>query len=210
MRQLLRAVLLCGTLFCSAFVLCSSSAVAEEVSVWDLPQPLNVKNTTLQFDVDTTWHVVTGKIEKVSGEVRLLDAENPLSVQAEIHIPVKSMKTGWGMRDDSLYEHMAAEKFEEVVIRIKEARGECPLDGLASSTCQVKLLASLSICDVTKDIELDAVIEKKADGFVVSGKRELNWAEYNVEDPSIIMAKVDPTVLVSYSVKLPAKSGSGL
>lgn len=181
-----------------------ADAAAREV--WSLPQELNDANVKVKFEVDSTWHMVYGEIKNTSGSIKLADPQNYLSVEADIHFPVKDFSTGWGMRDDSLYEHMAVEKYPEVVVTTSEVRGDClPEAVLQKGKCEAKLIAKLKIRDVVENVVLPITIEKKEEDFVVSGKYSLKWASYNVEDPSILVAKVDPVVAVMYSLTLPAK-----
>jgi polyisoprenoid-binding protein YceI len=181
----------------------SVSSVQAETSPWALPLTINDQNTKVAFDVDTTWHVVYGKVSGLSGNVALSDASNMMSVTSDIHIPVKTFDTGWGLRNDSLMEHMQAEKFPEVVLKTSALEGTCTKEGLSKEPCKGKLKASLTICDVTKDVPLDVTIEDKGDTYKVSGDYAFKWMDYNVKDPSIIAAKVDPTVRIQYSVDVP-------
>lgn len=180
-----------------------NTAFAEESNTWLLPLTINDQNTTVGFDVNTTWHVVHGKISNSTGTISLLDQKSPLSVVSEIHFQVKSFDTGWDKRNESLWDHMKADKFPEVILKTTSVVGDCNPEKVGSGDCKAKLVGTLSICDVTKPVEVDVVISKKTDSYVVAGYYSFKWADYNVDDPSILVAKVDPVVNVSYSVKLP-------
>jgi hypothetical protein len=39
----------------------------------------------------------------------------------------------------------------------------------------------------------------------ISGKLTIAWAEYNVQDPSILIAKLDPSVTIAYSTEVPLR-----
>lgn len=170
---------------------------------WDLPMTINDTNTTVTFDVDTTWHVVDGKTSNTSGSVSLSDPNNLMSIQSEIHFPVKSFDTGWSARDDSLHEHMQAEKYKDVVLKTSTLEGDCKPEMLKTGPCKGTLIATLTICDVTKELPLEVDIEAMGDKYKVTGNYSFKWADYNVEDPSILVAKVDPTVRVKYALEVP-------
>ena len=191
-------------LFLFSGVLLPTLAHAADAQLWKLPLALNESNAKVQFDVDTTWHVVTGHVREVTGTVSQREPNNPLSIDAEIHFPVKAFDTGWDMRDESLFEHMDEPKFPEVVLRIRSVEGVCELQLVQTVPCKVLLKGSLSITDVTKDVALDARIEAVPTGFKVSGETTFEWASYKVKDPSMAVAKVEPQVKVSYAVILPA------
>jgi len=192
---------MCKVIF--ALVLTGVCHAAFAETAWQLPLEVSDSNTKVTFDVDTTWHVVYGKTSKLSGTVSLADPANLMSIQSDIHFPVKSFDTGWSARDDSLYEHMKADKFPEVVLTTTELAGECTPAVLASGECKATLQAKLTICDVSKDVPLEVKIEDKGENYVVSGTYAFKWADYNVDDPSILVAKVDPTVRVQYSIEVP-------
>lgn len=190
-----------------AVIFCNQpTCQAESITPWQLPLVVNDNNTVVGFEIDTTWHIVYGKIKGTTGSIALSNPNEPLSVVSEFHFPTANFETGWSKRDDSLHEHMKVEQFPEVVFKTTAAQGTCGPDQIAQGPCNVTLVGTLTICDVTKSISVDATIEKKGDTFEVKGAYEFQWAEYNVDDPSIIIAKVDPTVKVTFAVTLPATS----
>lgn len=182
----------------------SSLCFAQQPAAWKLPLDLNDENTSVRFDVDTTWHMVTGHISGTTGTVGLQDPGDISSIVADIHFPVKKFDTGWGMRDSSLYDHMAAEKFPEVRIQTSALKGNCTPELASAGGCSGMLEGQLTIRDVSKNVSLPVKITKKGSNYLVSGKYTLRWAEYNVEDPSIMVASVKPEVTISYSVTVPA------
>ncbi len=178
---------------------------AQAPQTWDLPLIVNDTNTKVQFDVDTTWHIVTGHVSNISGNISLADSTNPLSINSEIHFPVKSFDTGWGMRNESLQDSMHMKKFPEVILKTSEIEGDCnPEKVQTEGKCQMLLVGTLKITDVTREAKIPVTIEAKENNFLVQGKLTFKWTSFNIEDPSILMAKVDPDVTVTYSVSIPA------
>lgn len=182
----------------------ATNVTAQENTIWGLPQSLSDKNTEVSFEVDTTWHIVYGKITGTSGSIKLSDVNNPLTVVSDIHFPTKNFNTGWDKRDDNLHEHMKVEQFPEVILKTSAVQGECSPQAVNKADCAAKLVGTLTICDITKDIEIPVTISKKEQSYKINGEYSFKWADYNVDDPSIIVAKVDPVVKVIYSVTLPA------
>ncbi|MCB0322812.1 MAG: YceI family protein [Bdellovibrionales bacterium] len=187
-------------------LLTATSAGAEDA--WHLPLKLTDENTHIEFNVDTTWHVVTGVVHGVSGSAQLSNPNDAGSVAAEIHVPVTQIDTGWGMRNDSLYEHMAAPKFPEIVFTATSLAGGCTPEALEKAPCHGTLHGRLHIRDVEHEIDLPLDLKKEGDHIVASGEYKLEWASYHVDDPSIVMAKVEPVVAVTYRVELPAGTTS--
>ncbi len=189
-------------------LLFASDALCQEAPTWKLPIEVNDSNTKVEFNVDTTWHVVTGKISGTSGFVKPGEAGIPRSIAAEIHFPVAKFDTGWDMRDESLHEHMAKEEYPEVVLTAGSIGSLCAEELAAEKPCTTTLAAKLKIRDVEKEISLPIEIKQEGENIVVSGDYTLQWAEYNVEDPSILVAKVDPEVTISYSLELPLQNAN--
>lgn len=177
---------------------------------WQLPMEISETNTAVDFDVDTTWHVVHGHALKPSGKIWLRDPADPLSIEADIHFPLETFKTGMDMRDKSLRDHMAAKDFPEVVLHISKVDSQCTPQKVSTEKCKTSLHGQLHIRDVTREVDLEATIELVRGEYIISGSTVFPWADYNVEDPSIFVAKVQPSVTVKYSVQIPSTTGEAI
>ena len=194
-------------LFLFSLWLMQATSAFGDPAVWIAPQDLGDNNTTVSFEVDSTWHLVEGTTSRVTGKVWLLNPEDPLSIQAEIHVPVVKFDTHNSMRDDKMRDVMAAAKFPEVIIRTNAVKGDCsPQTVETKGFCDGALLGSLTIRDVTQEVTLPYTIKREHDSFVISGKYSFEWAKYHVEDPSILIAKLSPVVSVNYSCHLPVRA----
>jgi polyisoprenoid-binding protein YceI len=188
-------------------LLLNTSIVFSEnkVSSWYLPQKIDTNNTKLDFELDTTWHMLNGKVLDFSGDVMLENAEDPSSVKISLKVPVGKMDTDNGMRDDKMRTVMSADKFPDISFEAYGLQNKCtPAMVLKDGMCSDVIKGQLTIKDIKKDIELPVKITKVNEDFKVAGQYSLNWSEYGVEDPSILIAKVDPDVLIKYSIILKA------
>ena len=178
----------------------------EAIKTWSLPLQVNDENTKVTFKVDTTWHWVHGKTKGLSGKVTLADQADPMSILSQIRIPANTIDTGWGMRNNSLYDHMGTKDFPDIIWKSTKLAGDCtPAKIAAEKSCKGTLVGSLTIRDVTTDENLPVTIELKDDEFHVTGAITFRWAIYHVEDPSMIGASVEPEVTVEYEIVIPAK-----
>lgn len=171
---------------------------------WNLPQEVSDQNVQVNFELDTTWHVVHGKTSDIKGKAWLADAANPKSVNVTLEIPVAKFNTDDSDRDETLREVMAADKFANVVFTATGLSGNCtPELTMKNGSCQDKLISSLKIREIKMPIELPVDITYENDTYKVSGKFPITWAEYGVEDPSIfLIAKVEPIAEVNFVVTL--------
>ena len=63
-----------------------SSQAETKLASWNLPVELTDKNTTVKFEVDSTWHMVHGTTAHISGNAKLLKPEDPSSVNVNLSI----------------------------------------------------------------------------------------------------------------------------
>lgn len=182
------------------------TAGAASAQSWSFPAELNDSNTTVSFEVDSTWHLVQGTTSKVSGTVRQRDPADPLSIEVDLAIPVASFNTNWEARDEKVAVVMAAEQFTQVRFRSTKLSADChPLKVRNDSHCSGLLQGFLTIRDVTLPVSLSVEIVRSGSSDTITGKLTLQWADYHVEDPSILIAKLDPTVTIAYSTEVPLR-----
>lgn len=178
-----------------------------KVSNWNLPVELNDQNTTVKFEVDSTWHKVHGKTSGVHGSATLKKQDDPSSVAVQISIPVAQFDTDSSKRDKELREVMFASEYTEVKFVSTSLGKKCtPGIVLRDSSCEDLLKGKLTIVNTTSDVEIPVTVTVDKDkNFTVSGEFSIRWAEYGVEDPSILIAKVDPVATISFEVQLDKK-----
>ncbi len=168
---------------------------------WNFPLKINDKNTTIRFEVDSTWHVVEGKTANVGGSIQLADPSDPASVRGEIRVPVSSFDTDNSSRNKKLREVMAAEKYPHVVYSITSANVICNDEATPGSKhCGVMLNGDLTIRGRTRPWSIAATIRSAPDGAALHGEGKLKWPDFGVEDPSIFIAKLDPEVKILVDV----------
>lgn len=173
---------------------------------WHLPQTIADENTTVSFAVDSTWHLVEGKTSGLRGKIWLANSSDPLSIRIEATLPVDRFDTARESRDEKLRKVMHAEQFSEVSfvgLRAALREGECQPTKLSEGTvCRIDIDGELRIGAVSKSVVLPVVVSKTPRGFHVEGGLSLDWADYGVDDPSILIAKLDRIVRVRVAVEL--------
>ncbi len=191
------------------FLAASLAAITPDLASaqsWSLPAQLNDLNTAVSFEVDSTWHLVQGTTSNVTGSVRQQDPADPLSIEVDLTIPVASFDTDWDARDEKLTVVMAAEQFAQVHFRSTRLSADChPLKVKNDGRCSGFLQGFLTIRDVTLPVSLPVEIVRSGNSDTITGKLTLQWADYHVEDPSILIAKLDPTVTIAYSTEVPLR-----
>lgn len=200
MKKLIAASIACS------FVSFYASAQSANADTWKLPSPLDDSNTKVSFMVDSTWQTVNGTTKNLNGSVVLRDKNDPLSIVVDLKIQVKTFDTDWDSRDEKLQECMASDVYPVasfISTRLSDSCKPALLD--IAGRCSGTLTGTLTMRDVSKEVALPVSITKEADRYVISGAIPVRWAEYNIEDPSILIAKLDPVVTISYETKVPLK-----
>lgn len=190
----------------SLIVLSSALSRSAHADTWNLPSTLNDSNTKVSFVVDSTWHTVNGKTSNLNGSVALKDKNDPLSIIVELKIQVKTFDTDWDSRDEKLQECMASDTYpiaSFVSSRLSDSCKPTVID--IAGKCSGTLTGTITMRDVSKEVALPVSITKERDSYLISGVLPVKWAEYNIEDPSILIAKLDPIVTISYETKVPLK-----
>lgn len=161
---------------------------------------LSDDNASVSFKVDSTWHMIHGKTSSISGYFHIKDTR---VVDGLLVIPVKNFDTDNGSRDERLREVMSEPQFHEVNFKINSSDPVCTITEVdLGDKCEGKLKGDLTIKDVTKYVEIPFSMSKREDRYIIQGDIILRWADYGVEDPSILVARLDPEVKVSYALNL--------
>ena len=186
-------------LFAFAFLLCCFICIAIPALADSLnfPLDLNDNNTAIRFEVDSTWHLVKGKTSGVQGNIRLDDPSVLSSVRGEIRVPVASFDTDSSRRDKRMREVMAADNYTHVIFSIASAELSCTPESLQSSKpCNITLHGDLSIRGQSRPWNIPTTLTSSEGAYFLHGEAKLRWADFGVEDPSIIVAKLNAEVKV--------------
>lgn len=193
-------------IFAQLFALLFLTPSHANADTWNLPINLNDSNTTITFVVDSTFHTVHGTTRNIAGAVKLRDNKDPLSIQAELSIPVALFNTDSESRDKRLREIMAENLFPAVSLVATRLSENCTPENITTTKpCEGEMRGTLTIRDVTKEVRLPASVSRDLDSYTIKGQLPLTWSEYNVEDPSILIARLNPTVTISYETHIPVR-----
>lgn len=187
----------------TAFVLVSPPAVLAGEQYWNLPIKIDPSNSKVSFEVDTTWHTVHGVVKQLRGNLSLSEPSDFSSITGDVVIPVLSLDTDNGMRDDKMREVMDATHFTQIKFHLDKASKICSPEQLASAgRCEVQLDGVLEIRNVKRDVHLSGEMSRAKSGYTVNARTKFRWADFGVEDPSILVARVAEEVVVLVQVAL--------
>lgn len=183
-----------------SFLLIFTSVV--EAQSWSPPAVVNQDSVQVKFEVDSTWHLIHGQVTEVAGRIWLENAVDPSSIRAELSAAVAAFDTDNNSRDKEMRHVMDSEEFPKVALRIDGFSGEpcVPLKVEKSGVCSGFLAGEITIRDVSRKLKIPFKIIADGAHYKVDGHFSLKWEDFGVEDPSILVAKLDDTVSISFQV----------
>jgi hypothetical protein len=193
-------------LFSASFLFGTIVMAETESHSWNLPIELSDANTKVRFELDSTWHLVHGAVSGVEGSVALGERERFDELALSLTLPVGRFDTENSTRDKKMRRVMSAAEYPRVSFTGGTLQHGCtPSRVLAEGECKDSLSGKLTILKTTLAVELPTLIKADSEGgYVITGSLPIDWAFFGVEDPSILIASVDPIVTIFYEVRLPA------
>lgn len=152
----------------------------------------------VRFEGETTLHDLKGEARRFHGEGRAPKSLYGPGASARVVIEAASISTENFLRDAVMRKStLEIEKFPEVIFQV---------DGLASEggpppppgPMRLILSGRLSLHGVTKEKRFPVVVERREEGFVVSGKFSLSLSEHRIPDPSLFFNKVRDEVAAEF------------
>jgi hypothetical protein len=103
---------------------------------------------------------------------------------------------------------MNSVEYPTVAFTIDGIRDLCSPESVAGGdNCEAVLNGRLKIRGIERPLAVPVSIASTPEGFKVRGETDIQWPDFKIEDPSILVAKLHPTVHISFSVTLCPGSG---
>lgn len=149
----------------------------------------------ISFDVGSTAGRVRGELDVFSAQIDM-DARNGVFVGQSA-----TLSTRLGPRDQRLlYFALDVVAFPE--IRFAATRIEGSVAELASGAGSgvLRFLGSLTIREATLPLAVPATFAWEGDKLQIQGDISFDWAAFGVPDPSVLIARVEPSVRVAFNL----------
>ena len=172
---------------------------------WHLPVEVSPEIAEVTFEVDTTLHLVRGRVRRIEGRVWLADEADPTSIRAELRFPIAGFFTGNDNRDGKIRTVMHAASFPEVHLRVERSAGVCTPESITpAGVCRATLFGMLSMSGQGRQVSLPIAISRFGKGWRITGETILRWPDFGIDDPSTFLAKVEEEVKLSFTLTLKA------
>jgi len=184
----------------------------QQLPQWQLPMELTKDNTSITFSVDSTWHMIEGKVKAVTGRVWQADPKDNGTIHALVKLSVGDFDTGDISRDKKMRSVMHAAVHPQVIFEMDHISGLCTFEELecvASKECSGAGHGFIEISGARRAIVLEMTVVRKDLVYLVNGHTMVKWSDFGVEDPSILVAYLNETVNIEVEVKIPVRTAQG-
>ena len=149
----------------------------------------------LGFTLESSLHTVEGQSLAFNGQ---LDTS---ALTGSLQVDVSGLTTGLGPRDARMnHICLEAQRFPAISLVVTDIDGSTTGMRAGAGAGAVQLVGTLTIRDVTKDVNVAATYAWEGDSLHLQGRHTLRWADWNIPDPSTLLSTVSPELVVTFDV----------
>jgi polyisoprenoid-binding protein YceI len=147
------------------------------------------------FDATSNLHAFSGAAEVFEGT---LDTD---ALRGLLRIQTASLTTRLGPRDARMLDYcLEATRFPEVQFRVEDIEGDAALLRAESGSGSITLVGTLTVRDVARTVRVMATVSHEGGGLRIRGRHALRWPDFGVPDPSVLLARLEPELTVTFDI----------
>jgi polyisoprenoid-binding protein YceI len=158
--------------------------------------PVEVRGGTASFDVGTNVPAlsVKGKSNALEARGRIVPGANgPQLEQIEATVPVKTLNTGMGLRDEHMRKYVFTTSDGQTPdVKFVAKSAACTKTGGNSSTCDVT--GDLSIRGTARPFTIALKVTENADSYRAAGEGIVKLSTYGIAQPSQLGVRTDDEI----------------
>jgi polyisoprenoid-binding protein YceI len=185
----------------------TGAATAQESPHHSLHYRIEVADSTLRWELSTTFGTVKGTAQAFHG---VIDAIPPTSgawdVRSRIVVPAAGMRTGNRRRDRRMRTILETNRFPEIVFVLRHFTGDLS-KFRPGETFSVEVAGDLTVHGRTVKVQLPVAAYVFPDRVEVAGSFPLNWKEFGIADPSFVARVKEPMQIVFRLRAVPENQG---
>jgi hypothetical protein len=143
---------------------------------------LRVNNSASKLEIDGTSNVHdwTENVETINGTCNaIIEGTTLQSISSmDITIPVRSIKSGKGTMDKNTYNAMNADKYPNIVFKLKSA---------SISGNKVVLTGTLTISGKTQNISMTCGYATNGSVLTLKGEHKMKMTQYGIDPPTAML-----------------------
>jgi polyisoprenoid-binding protein YceI len=187
----------CAAIAIAALVSMSAAGTAAAQSpAGSAPTPVEVRGGTASFDVGTNVPALSvhGKSNALEarGQIRP-GANGPRLEQIEATVPVKSVGTGMGLRDEHMRKYVFTTADGQTPdVKFTATQAACSKTGSNQSTCDVT--GALSIRGIARPFTIALKVNENGDSYRAQGEALVKLSAYGIPQPSQLGVHTDDEI----------------
>lgn len=174
----------------------SGTIAAQNPQNADAPMPIEVRGGTASFDVGTNVPALSvhGKSTALEARGRIRPtAQGPQLEQIEAVVPVSTLLTGMGLRDEHMRKYVFTTSDGQTPdVKFVAKDSACEKTGGKESTCHVT--GDLSIRGTARPFTIAMKVTESGDSFRASGDGIVKLSAYGIPQPSQLGVHTDDDV----------------
>ncbi|HXE83018.1 MAG TPA: YceI family protein [Gemmatimonadales bacterium] len=186
----------CAAIAIAALVSTATTGIAAAQAPAGALTPVEVRGGTASFDVGTNVPALNVHGKSTSLEARGTirpGANGPQLEQIEATVPVKTLGTGMGLRDEHMRKYVFTTADGQTPdVKFSARQAACSKTGASQSTCDVT--GDLSIRGTARPFSISLKVTEDRDSYRASGDGIVKLSAYGIPQPSQLGVHTDDEI----------------
>ena len=165
-------------------------------AVWASPMALSAApGGGVAFSVGSSAGTTKGHLDVFTATLDVAERRGVFEGQAA------SLSTGLGPRDQRLLTFaLETSTFATIRFDLDKIEGSAAELASGSGSGAIRLLGRLLLRDISAPVAIPSTFTWEGQKLRLSGETTLDWAAFGVPDPSVLIARVEPSVVISFDL----------
>jgi polyisoprenoid-binding protein YceI len=174
-----------------------------------MPLQLDTVRSRVWFEADATLGRFSGTAQRARGHAEIVDTADFTGATGRIEVDAASFRTGIGMRDGHLRNELEVSKYPTITFALAEvsrasaeAVGRIDARPEEPSSTPVILSGTLTIKNVTRDLNIPARIRFTDDSLYALGRVPIRFTDFEMKPPTRMLGttKVRDDLVLQFDV----------
>lgn len=162
------------------------------------------KAVKIGFEVFAPWNILDGSAKEISGNVSIGSGGKADSLRAEVSAQDIKYKAGLAVGGQIVAAWLRANPPTPAKFVIVKSTLSCKTSS-TEKICKGSVDGELTIWAKPYNIDVPIEIKSTKTGALLTGFKEIKFGEYGFGDPDSTIAKLKPTIDLTFSIELPSE-----
>lgn len=163
---------------------------------------LDPGESRIEFIVKDNRGGFTGVARVAEARAVVREQGDAFAADVDLRIDARQMTTGIGVRDGQMRrDFLQTDRFPFITLRGTAA----PREPIGALPFAARLRGTLTIKDVTRDVEIPMRVTALADAYLVEGQVVVRFSEFRIPIPRFLIFAAEDPVTVAFKIRLTGK-----